>query len=52
MAWETAKPPLYALWLEGAPGEIDFAVLRCMGGDVPVSSVVLAVALLLTRSWG
>lgn len=51
LAWEIAQLPLYALWDEGRPAEIAFAVLHCTVGDVAVGAAALGAAIVLTRSW-
>ena len=45
--WETAQLPLYTIWDEGTAREKVIAVLHCTGGDLLISLVALALALVI-----
>ena len=49
-AWEIAQLPLYALWREGSPGYLAFAVAHCTAGDILIGAAALVLALLLERA--
>lgn len=48
LAWEVLQLPLYSLWREGTDVQIAFAVGHCTAGDILISLLSLAAALLLT----
>lgn len=51
LAWEMLQLPLYTLWSTGTFGEIAFAVLHCMAGDLMIASLSLLIALLLVGNF-
>ncbi len=53
LVWEFARMPLHTLWETGSTGEIVFAVLRCIGGDILIATSALLPALFLfgTSQW-
>ncbi len=50
LAWEGAQMPLYTLWRTGTPGQVAWAVVHCMAGDVLIAAAALAGSLLLFGS--
>ena len=53
LLWEFGHVPLYTIWLTGTSGEILFAVIHCMGGDllITLSTIMLALFLFGTAGW-
>lgn len=53
LAWETAQLPLYAIWTEGTPQEIAFAVAHCTAGDllIALSSLIAGLVIAGDKSW-
>ncbi len=50
LTWEVAQLPLYALWRDGTPSEIAFAVLHCTAGDLLIGTAALVLVLSLARA--
>jgi len=48
-AWEAAQLPLYTLWRAGTRHEIVTALIHCIGADILITTVTLAVAAALAR---
>ena len=47
--WEAAQLPLYTLWSAGTPHEIAVALFHCTGGDILITTAILAAAAALAR---
>ena len=43
--------PLYTLWRTGTPREIAFALFHCTGGDILITTAILAAATGLARAF-
>ena len=49
--WEAAQLPLYTLWRTGTRREIAFALIHCTGGDILITTAILAAATGLARAF-
>jgi hypothetical protein len=50
VVWESLQLPLYAIWREGSPREIVFALAHCTAGDLMIAAGALLASLLLLGS--
>lgn len=50
LVWEALQMPLYTLWVDGTWGQIGYALMHCVLGDVMIGAATLLAALLLLRS--